>query len=219
MFGFNQRELKILKRLNSPRKIQDFLNKLKINFEKKRETCLSPRMVLKKRRAYCIEGALLAAAALRLHGHKPLVVDLTANDRDEDHVITVFKQHGHWGAISKTNHAVLRYREPVYKTIRELVMSYFHEYFDDKGRKNLRSFTKPIDLSRFDKKNWMTSEEDVWYIPEYLADVPHQKIMSRAQIATLRKADKTELKAGDVVQFQKNKKKKQITNEQKNALS
>ena len=215
MFGFNQKELEILRALNTPRKIQDFLGKLKINFEKKGETCMSPRTVLKKRRAHCIEGALLAAVALRLQGHKPLVVDLTANDRDEDHVITVFKQHGHWGAISKTNHAVLRYREPVYKTIRELVMSYFHEYFDDKGRKNLRSFTKPIDLSRFDPKNWMTSEEDVWYIPEYLADIPHKKILNRGQIATLRKADKTELKAGDVVQF----KKKKPTNEQKHALS
>ncbi len=202
---FNQKELKILKKLNTPRKIQNFLEKLNINFDKKGETCMSPRTVLKKRRAHCIEGALLAAAALRLQGHKPLVVDLTANDRDEDHVITVFKQHGHWGAISKTNHAVLRYREPVYKTIRELVMSYFHEYFDDKGRKNLRSFTKPIDLSLFDPKNWMTSEEDVWFIPEYLADAPHQKIMNRAQIATLRKADRTELKAGDVVQFNKKK--------------
>jgi len=164
---------------------------------------MSPRMVLRTGRCHCIEGALLAAAALRLHGHRPLIVDLTANDRDQDHVIAVFKQHGHWGAISKTNHAVLRYREPVYKTIRELVMSYFHEYFDDKGRKNLRSYSRPIDLSRFDNQNWMTSEEDVWCIPNHLVDVPHQKIMSRPQIATLRKADRIELKAGDVVQFKK----------------
>ena len=208
MLGFTPSELKILQGLNTPRKIQDFLERLEINFEKRGETCLSPRMVLKKKRAHCIEGALLAAAALRLHGHKPLIVDLTANDQDEDHVITVFKQHGHWGAISKTNHAVLRYREPVYRTVRELVMSYFHEYFDKQGRKNLRSYSQPVNLARFDKKNWMTSEEDVWYIPEYLVDIPHQKIMSRAQIATLRKADKTELNAGNIIQF-----KKKLTNE------
>lgn len=203
MSDFDQRELKILRALNTPRKIQDFLNKLEINFEKKGETCLSPRMVLKKRRAHCIEAAMLAAAALRLHSHQPLIVDLTAHDRDQDHVIAVFRQHGHWGAISKSNHAVLRYREPVYRSIRELVMSYFHEYFDKKGRKNLRSYTQPINLKRFDKKNWTTSEDDIWFVPEYLVDAPHKKIMSRAQIATLRKADRTELQAGEIVQFKK----------------
>ena len=213
MHSFNEKEMKVFRQLNSPRKIQDFLNKFRINFEKKGDTCMSPRQVLRKRTCHCIEGALLAAAILRFHGHKPLVVDMTAAPRDEDHVVAVFKQHGHWGAISKTNHAVLRYREPVYKTIRELVMSFFHEYFDNKGRKNLRSYTEPIDLSRFDSKNWMTSKEDVWYIAEHLVDVPHIKIMSRGQIATLRKADRVELKAGDVIQFKKNPKKKKITTE------
>jgi len=206
MFGFNKKELKILKRLNSPRKIQNFLEKLKINFEPHGDTCRSPRIVLKLKEAHCIEGAMLAAVCLRLQGHKPLLVDLTANDFDYDHVIAVFKQHGHWGAITKTNHAVLRYREPVYKTIRELVMSFFHEYFDDKGRKNLRSYSMPVDLSKFDHLGWMTAEEDVWYIPDHLVKVPHKKILNRAQVATLRKADKTELKAGDVLQFEKKKK-------------
>jgi len=211
MLDLNERELKILRGLNTPRKIQNFLEKLKINFEKKGDTCMSPRMVLRKRKCHCIEGALLAATALRLHGYRPLVVDLTAAPRDDDHVITVFKQHGCWGAITKTNHSVLRYREPVYKSIRELVMSFFHEYFDDKGRKNLRSYSQPVDLSRFDKKGWMTSEEDVWYIAEHLVEVPHYPILNRAQIATLRKADRVELKAGDVVQFKKNPKKKITT--------
>ena len=150
-----------------------------------------------------MEGALLAAAALRIHGHKPLVVDLTATKNDFDHVIVVFKQHNYWGAISKTNHAVLRYRDPVYKTIRELVLSYFHEYFDDKGRKNLRSYTDPVDLSRFDKYNWMTSEEEVWYIPEYLAEAKHFPLLSRKQIAVLKKPDTIEMKAGDLVEWKK----------------
>lgn len=204
MFGFEKEELKILRKLNTPKKIQDFLNNLEINFEKSRDTCMSPRMVLKKRKAHCIEGALFAAVALRLHGYKPLVVDLTANSKDFDHVIAVFKQYGKWGAITKTNHVVLRYREPVYSSIRELVMSFFHEYID-KGTKNLRTFSMPVDLSRFDKFGWMTSEEDIWYIPEYLVEIPHIKVMDRKQIANLRRADKIERKAGDLIDWHRKK--------------
>lgn len=194
MYELNKEELKVLKPLSTPRKIQDFINKIPVNFETRGETCMSPRRVLKENKAHCIEGAILAAAILRLQGHKPLIVDLTAAERDDDHVIAVFKQHGHWGAISKTNHVVLRYREPVYKTVRELVMSYFHEYFDDKGRKNLRSFSMPVDLSRFDDIEWVTSENDLWDIANHLVEVPHNDILTRPQIATLRKADKIELK-------------------------
>ncbi len=203
MYNFNQQELSILKKLNTPKKIQDFINKLKINFEPNGDTCRSPRVVLKKREAHCVEGAILAAAALRIHGHKPLVVDLTANKKDFDHVVAVFKQHGFWGAISKTNHAVLRYREPVYKTIRELVMSYFHEYFTDKGEKTLRSYSMPVDLSRFDKLGWMTSEKEIWYIPDYLVEVPHKQILTKQQISNLRKADIIEIKAGKLVEWKR----------------
>ena len=203
MFQFNKKELKILKPLNTPKKIQDFINKIPINFEKEGDTCYSPRKVLKKWSAHCVEGAILAAAILRLHGHKPLIVDMEANKKDDDHVIAVFKQYGYWGAISKTNHAVLRYREPIYRTIRELIMSCFHEYFTDDGKKNLRAFSKPIDLSRFDHLNWMTSDEDVWFIPEHLVDVKHKPLINRKQISYLRKADKIEIDVGKVVEWKK----------------
>lgn len=204
MFGFAKEEIAVFKSLNTPKKIQDFLNKIPANFELDGDTVLSPRRVLKENRAHCMEGAMFAAAALRFHGHKPLVVDLTSVKDDHDHVITVFKQHGHWGAISKTNHAVLRYREPIYKTIRELVMSYFHEYFTNHdGKKTLRSYSMPIDLSRFDKQGWMTSEEDVWYVPEHLLEVPHLPILNKSQIALLRKADPIEVKAGSIVEWKK----------------
>jgi len=203
MLGLNKREIKILKGLNTPGKIQDFLNRIPINFEEKGDTCMSPRMVLKNRKAHCIEGAMLAAAALRVHGEKPLVVDMTATKKDFDHVICVFKKDGKWGAIGKTNHPVLRYREPVYKSIRELVMSFFHEYFDDDGKKNLRSYSAPVDLSRFDHFNWMASEEDIWYIPDYLEKIKHFPILTRSQIAGLRKADRVELDAGDIVEWKK----------------
>ncbi|MDP3992268.1 MAG: hypothetical protein Q8P79_02040 [Nanoarchaeota archaeon] len=204
MLGLNKEEMKILKSLNTPGKIQDFLNGIPINFEEKGDTCMSPRLVLRNWKAHCIEGAMIAAACLRLNGEKPLVVDMEATKKDFDHVICVFKRGSRWGAIGKTNHAVLRYREPVYKSIRELIMSFFHEYFDDDGKKNLRSYSLPVDLSRFDHLNWMASEEDVWYIPDYLAKVRHFPILTRSQISGLRKADKVELDAGDVVEW-KNK--------------
>jgi len=203
MEDFNKKEFSVLNKLNNPKKIQDFLDKLKMNFEPNGDTCRSPRVVLRKKEAHCIEGAMLAGAALRLHGHRPLVVDLTASDSDFDHVIAVFKKDGFLGAISKTNHVVLRYREPVYKTIRELVMSYFHEYTDNKGRKTLRSYSNPVNLSRFDKIGWTVSEKDVWEIPNYLLKVPHKKILTRSQIAGLRKADRIEAEAGKLVEWKK----------------
>jgi hypothetical protein len=200
-------ELKILKKLNSPQKIQEFLNRMKMNFEEDGDTNLSPMMVLKKNICHCLEGAVLAALALRLNGYPPLLVDLKANKNDFDHVIAVFKKYGKWGAISKTNHAVLRYREPVYNSIRELVMSYFHEYTDDLGRKSLRSFSNPVNLKKFDKLNWMTTEEELDYLPEYLDEVKHFQILDRKQIRNLRRADQVELDAGDVVEWKRKKKK------------
>jgi len=202
MYGFDSTELRVLRRLNTPAKIQDFLDALPQNHEPDGDSCFSPRLVLRHGRAHCMEGAMLAAAALRLVGDKPLVLDLTSSNDDQDHVVALFKRHGHWGAISKTNHAVLRYREPVYRTVRELAMSYFHEYFlQSNGKKTLRSFSRPVDLSRFDSRDWMTSEDPVWFVPEYLCDVPHTPILSRGQIASLRPADAVERRAGEVVQW------------------
>lgn len=203
MFNLTSSETRFLRTLDSPRKIQDYLESIPINFEPDGDTCRSPRRVLEERSAHCIEGAMLAALAMRLSGRRPLVVDLTASKHDLDHVVTVFRQHGHWGAISKTNHSVLRYREPVYKTIRELVLSYFHEYTLPDGRKTLRSYSRPVDLSRFDHLGWMTAEDDVWYVPEHLVEVPHIPILGRPQIATLRRADPLEQKAGELTQWKK----------------
>lgn len=207
MFGLSKTELRTLKKLNTPQKIQDFLERIPINFEPEGDTCLSPRRVLRENRAHCIEGALLAALALRVHGYPPLVVDMEAVTHDPDHVVTVFKTHGCWGAISKTNHHVLRYRDPVYPTIKALILSYFHEYTDDVGNKTLRTYSRPINLSRFDAHAWMTSEEDVWVIPNYLVDARHSPLLSRSQIKTLRVADPLELDAGDLVDWKPNGKK------------
>ena len=200
-FGLTRGEYSVLKRLNSPKKIQDFLESFPINFEPEGDTCLSPRRVLREKRAHCIEGAMLAALALRIHGHPPLLLDFEAAKHDFDHVVALFKKNGKWGAISKTNHAVLRYREPVYASVRELALSYFHEYFDAKGRKTLRTFSRPFDLSRLDREDWMTSEDDVWVVPDALCDSPHEQILTRAQISGLRRADPIERRAGELIQF------------------
>src|SRR3989344_6708420 len=134
---FTKQEWQLLASLNSPRKIQDYLDTLGINFEKGGETLRSPREVMKVGEAHCIEGALMAATALWYHDKSPLLLDLVTSKSDFDHVVALFKVGKHWGALSKTNHAVLRYREPVYKSVRELAMSYFHEYFLDNGKKTL----------------------------------------------------------------------------------
>jgi hypothetical protein len=203
MLDLNEKEISILKSLNTPKKIQDFLNQMPINFEEGGDTCMSPRMVLRENKSHCIEGAMLAATALRLNGEKPLVVDMTATKDDFDHVICVFNRNGMWGCISKTNHAVLRYREPIYKSIRELIMSFFHEYSDDFGKKTLRSYSLPVDLSQFDNLNWMASEEDVWFVPDYLAKVKHFPILNLSQIRGLRKTDELEIKAGKLLDWEK----------------
>lgn len=201
MFNLTKKEEKIFRKLNTPAKIQDFLNRIPINFDYKKDTCMSPRMVLKKWKCHCIEGAIFAALALRVHGHQPLLVDLKTTDDDFEHVIAVFKAHGKYGCISKTNHAVLRYKEPIYNNIRELVMSFFHEYTDKKGKKNLRSYSMPINLARFDKKNWATDEKDLWYIDAYLNKVKHYKILNKQQIKNLRRADKIERVAGNMTEW------------------
>ncbi len=201
MLELNKKELVILKKLDTPKKIQDFLNKIPMNFDYRKDTCMSPRTVLRKNKCHCIEGAILAALCLKLNGNPPLIVDLEANEKDYDHVIAVFKEDEKWGAISKTNHAVLRYRDPIYNSIRELVMSYFHEYTDKKGKKNLRKYSLPVNLEKFDKKNWITNEKDIWFIPEYLVKVKHYNLINKKQSLNLRKSDKLEIVKDKLVEW------------------
>jgi hypothetical protein len=196
--GFDRREMILLKRLSSPEKIQHFLD-FEVNYNKEEtgETCRSPRRVLRDRLAHCAEGAFFAAAALRVHGHQPLIVDLEAV-RDDDHLLAVFKEHGYWGAIAKSNYAGLRYREPVYRTIRELVMSYFEHYYNPRGEKTLRAFSKPINLKRFDPDGWMTTEDDLWDICDYFCTASHSRVMTMEVERKRRRMDKRLYEAGMV---------------------
>ncbi len=199
---FTKEEKIIIKKLNTPAKIQDFLNALKFNFEPNGETLKSPLFTIRHRRAHCLEGALLGAYALREHGFRPYLMHLKAVKEDYDHVIAPFKMGKFWGALSKTNHAVLRYREPVYKNIRELAMSYFHEYFLNNGQKTLRQYSALLNLNTFEK-GWEALEGDLWGIDEELDKIKHFVILQNDKIRKLRKADKIEIRAGKLTEWKK----------------
>jgi hypothetical protein len=206
MFGLSKEELAVLKKLSTPQKIQDYLDALPQNHEKGGDTYLSPRRVLREQKAHCIEGALLAAVALWLQGERPLLLDLKTLDIeiDSDHVVALYKKNGYWGAISKTNHAVLRYRDPVYKTVRELALSYFHEYFlVTNGQKTLRSYSRPVSLKRFGTK-WITSEDDLWHIAEALDTVTHFPLIPTGNERHIRSASLVERTAGSIPEWDKN---------------
>ena len=199
--GLSDKELKILKKLTTPIKIQDFLDGIPMNHEKKGDTQMSPRMVLRENKAHCIEGALLAAAALWVHGEPPLIMDLGPAKGDDYHVVALYKRHGYWGAISKTNHATIRFRDPVYKTLRELAMSYFHEWFlNTTGVKTLRNYSASLNLKRFGSA-WVTDEKDLWWLDKKLNALPRYPVAPKRNLKLLRKADTMELKAGRLVEW------------------
>jgi hypothetical protein len=194
-FEFNAAERAVFRSLRTSEKIQSFLDSLAYNKEGGGPTCRSPRRVLRDRTAQCMEGALLGAAALRMIGHPPLLLDFEAV-RDDDHVIAIFRQEGHWGAVAKSNYSGLRYREPVYRTLRELAMSYFEHYYNLRREKTLRNYSRPVNLKRFDSIRWMTTEEDVWAVPEYLTTIYHTPLIGPRLVAKLGKVDARLFAAG-----------------------
>jgi len=167
------------------------------NKEKGGPTCRSPRRVLRDRLAHCLEGALFGAAALRVQGFEPLLLDLEAV-RDDDHVLALFRQRGCWGAIAKSNYAGLRFREPVYRTLRELAMSYFEHYYNLRGEKTLRSVSRPVNLRRFDPIHWMVAETDLWPISDHLVQIPHTRLLTSAVERRLNHMDARLMAAGKV---------------------
>jgi hypothetical protein len=192
-FGLTRREESFLRHLTPPWRIQKFLDGL--DYDVAGAGCRSARRVLVERRVQCMDGALFAAAALRVQGHPPLLLDLEAI-YDDDHVLAVFRQNGCWGAVARSNYSGLRFREPVYPTIRVLVLSFFESYFNLRRQKTLRRYSRPVHLSRFDRIAWMTSEEDLWEIPEYLAGIRHKRLLSGRQEASLSPVDRRMFEAG-----------------------
>ena len=190
--AWTKSELAVFKTLSTPMKIQLYLNRLAYDPE---PGTASPRLVMKEKKANCFEGALFAAAALRSIGYPPLLVDMRAVN-DDDHILAVFRRNEAWGCVAKSNYTVLRFREPVYRTIRELIMSYFDVFFNPIGEKTLREYSAPFDLRRFDKDEWMTTDRDLSDIGDALDRARHFRIVSRKQIRDLQIADKDLVKAG-----------------------
>ena len=197
--SFKPSELRTLRSLSTPAKIQRFLDSLPYHLA---GTAWSPRRVLRERTVHCLEGSIFAAAALRANGFPPLVVDLEAKN-DTDHVIAVYKVRGHWGAVAASNYASCRYREPVYRTLRELGMSYFDLYFNLRRERTLRTFSRPVNLARFDHLEWMTTEKNVWFIPEYLCEISHTPLLKRGMARRLTRVDNRGFRAGLVGQRKK----------------
>lgn len=177
-------ETEALKSLATPYSIQQFLDGCDYNST---EETRSPRYVLELRRAHCLEGAIFAAACLELQGRPPLVLDLQAFN-DDDHVIAVFKQDNCWGGIAKSNFTTLRYREPVYRNLRELAMSYFDFYFNTRGDKSLRAYSLPYNLNRFNLIKWRTTMKDLEDIGYFLDRVKHFPLISKARAESLERA-------------------------------
>jgi hypothetical protein len=188
--------LRRLRALRSPVGVQRALDAMPYHLA---TTAWSPGRVLAERTAHCLEGAIFAAAALRVLGFPPLLLDLEAV-QDTDHVIAVYRVDGHWGAIAKSNFSGLRCRAPVYRSLRELVMSYFEDYVNLRGERTLRAYSRPVNLARFDRVHpgWMTSEADLWWIPEHLVDIPHTPLLTPAQERRLFRVDRRALDAAVV---------------------
>ncbi len=203
MFGLTREEARTLRRLDTPAKIQDFLDQIPFNFEENGPTHMSPRRALRRGLAHCIEGALIAALALALRGEPPLLMDLVAKGNDDDHVVALYRRGGYWGAVSKTNHATIRFRDPVYRTLRELALSYFHEWFlNTTGEKTLVSYSRPLHLAR-SGLDWATSEEDLWWLDKRLNALSHYPLVPRGNRRFIRTADPMELKAGRLVEWKR----------------
>lgn len=190
--SWDKEEIRLLNSLKDPDSIQAFLDTLDYNPEYE---CRSPRWVIKRRKAHCFEGALFAAAALQHIGYKPLIVDMLAVN-DDDHVIAVFREDDHWGAVAKSNFTTLRFREPIYRSVRELIMSYFDFFFNVDGFKSLRSYSLPLNLTIFDNRNWRTTDEDLEYIGDKLESLKHFPVIDKKMEYRLSNASETVLKAG-----------------------
>ncbi len=189
---WTEEELAVLARLDAPWKIQEYLDNTPYNTDYQTR---SPRRVMRERVAHCSEGAIFAAAALRFHGHPPLILDLRAVD-DDDHVIAIYHFRGLVGAVAKSNFSLLRFREPVYRTYRELAMSYFEPYYNMLAERTLRSYSRPLDLSRFDARHWMTTEEDLEWVGDRLNALRHYPLVDETTVENLQPVDNLLYRAG-----------------------
>lgn len=186
-------ELRLVTGLSTPIKIQRFLDNIQYS-EEVRYRC--PLNVVKDRKGHCFDGAVFAAAMLRRIGFPPLLVDIIPNENDDDHVLAVFTIRGHWGAVAKSNFSGLRFREPVYRSLRELIFSYFEDFFNALGEKTMRAYTRPLNLTPFDSLDWMTSDDTLDAIGNRLDEIKKHRVLTRSMIRNLSLADERSVRAG-----------------------
>jgi hypothetical protein len=197
--GLTEEEKAVFARLNTYQKIQDFLDEIDYNLEEKGETCYSPRLVIRERKANCIEGAIFAAACLYYNGRLPLLGQLiAADDKDDDHVLALFKERGCWGVLSKSKYPALGFREPIFKNLRELSLSYFEGYFSYEGEKSLIGYTKPFDLRTLDKKAWVTDEKPLFYVADALWELKTIRLLSEEAEKNLRPVTPIMKESGEI---------------------
>jgi hypothetical protein len=194
-------EHRVFARLDTPQKIQTFIERLPPNFELKGDTAMSPRSMLKAGTCHCSEAAVFAAAALAYHGKPAWLMDIRALPSDQDHIVTLFKERGLWGAISKTNHAVLRWRDPIYRSPRELAMTYAHEYNLNGGKKSMLSFSRPFSLARYAPKRWVIASDDLDWLMYALDLAPHVPVAPARALSKRRRMTRVELKSQDVTEW------------------
>lgn len=190
--SFTPAELRKLRSLKDPHGIQQLLDDQPYHLA---DTAWSPRRVLHEHTSHCFEGAMFAAAALRANGYPPLVIDLEAV-HDTDHVVAVYKQLGRWGAVSKSNYSALGFREPVYRSLRELAMSFFDGYFNLRRERTLRTFSNPVNLARFDRLQWMVTDQPLWFVAEYLFTIRHFPLLKPQMAKRLHRLGDRQFRAG-----------------------
>jgi Transglutaminase-like superfamily len=191
-FGLSPEDVRTLRGLKTPALIQKFVDGLTYQYA---NTAWSPARVLRERKGHCLEGALVAAAALRVNGHPAQLMDLEGH-QDDDHVVALYRERGLWGGIAKSNFAGLRFRAPIYRTLRELALSYFEHYYNLRGERTLRSYAGPVNLQRLDGEGWMTSEKNVWRVPELLIAARHYPLFPHRVARTLPRLDRRSFEAG-----------------------
>ncbi|MEP7276098.1 MAG: hypothetical protein ABI812_07060 [Betaproteobacteria bacterium] len=199
--GLTAREFAQLARLRTPQRIQAFVNAIPTNHETDGETALSVREVLRQRRAHCIEGAFVAACALWIRGAPPLVMHLACEPHDDPHVVTLFRNGGNWGAISKSNGVALRHRDAIYRSLRELALSYFHEFCDRRGQRTLRAYSAAFDLRRIDPLRWVTRSGACSDVDEQMAALRHYPLVPALPAGTLWRRDAFERRAAELVEY------------------
>jgi hypothetical protein len=184
----------VFRGLKSPIAIQAYLDSIPYKAE---ELDRSPLQVMSDGQAHCLDGGIFAALALWRIGFRPLIIDLVPEPgKDDDHVLAIFQVDGLWGALAKSNYAILRYREPVYRSLRELAMTYFEFFFSLQREKTLRGYTRPLDLSRFTDPSWMWDEEGIKRISKRLYGLKPIPLISEKSATHLSLSDERSYKAG-----------------------